>query len=49
MANVAVALAKLAGMRKALDVTLNDDHKRAGRLPIQNFSVEEPGDLKAIE
>ncbi|MFH1493363.1 MAG: nucleotide-binding protein [Pseudomonadota bacterium] len=43
MANVAVALAKLAGIRKALDLTLNDDHKKAGRLPIQNFVVEEVG------
>lgn len=43
MAQVAVALAKLAGIRKALDVTLNDDHKKAGRLPIQNFNVEEVG------
>lgn len=43
MANVAVAVAKLAGIRKALDVALNDDHKKAGRLPIQNFTVEEVG------
>src|SRR5688572_3389394 len=43
MARVAASLAKLAGIRKALDVTLNDDHKKAGRLPIQNFSVEEVG------
>lgn len=43
MAKVAVALAKLAGIRKVLDVTLNDDYKKAGRLPIQYFSVEEVG------
>lgn len=43
MARVAVALAKLAGIRRALDETLNDDYKKAGRLPIQNFSVEEVG------
>ncbi len=43
MANVAVALAKLAGIRKALDETLNDEHKKLGRLPIQNFRVEEVG------
>jgi predicted nucleotide-binding protein len=43
MANMAVALAKLAGIRKALDLTLNDDYKKAGRLAIQNFRVEEVG------
>ncbi|WP_041432341.1 TIR domain-containing protein [Thiobacillus denitrificans] len=43
MAQVAVALAKLAGIRKALDLALNDDHKKAGRLPIQNFLIEEVG------
>lgn len=41
MANVSVAFAKLAGIRRALDDTLNDDHKKAGKLPIQNFSVDE--------
>ena len=43
MANVAVALAKLAGIRKALDDALNDDHKKAGHMPIQNFTVLEVG------
>ena len=43
MTKIAVALAKLAGIRKALDETLTDDHKKAGRLPIQHFSVEEVG------
>lgn len=43
MSNVAVALAKLAGIRKALGLTLDDEHKRVGRLPIQNFTVEEVG------
>lgn len=43
MSNVEIALAKLAAIRRALDLTLNDEHKKAGRLPIQNYAEEEVG------
>lgn len=43
MGKVSVAFAKLAGVRKAVEVTLEDEHARKGRLPIQNFKVDEVG------
>src|SRR5437879_2722145 len=43
MSAVSVALAKLAGIRKAVDATLDDEHKKAGMRPIQNYHVDEVG------
>ena len=43
MTAVPVVFAKLAGIRRARDDALNDEHKKAGKLPIQNFSFEEVG------
>jgi predicted nucleotide-binding protein len=43
MSAAAIALAKLAGVRKVLELALNDEFKKVGQRPIQNFSVDEAG------
>lgn len=43
MSKVDVAFAKLAGIQKAVSTVLDDEHARKGRLPIQNFKVDEVG------
>lgn len=43
MNKVGVAFAKLAGILKAVLTVLDDEHSRKGRLPIQNFKVDEVG------
>jgi predicted nucleotide-binding protein len=41
MSTAKVALAKLAGIRKAVESVLNDEHKLRGQRPIQNYLVEQ--------
>jgi predicted nucleotide-binding protein len=45
MSEVSAAFAKLAGIGKAIDHTLNDEFKRRGERPYQNFPIEEVAPL----